>query len=428
MSVEETQQYFYSFCKNNGMSDNAIFGVMGNISNECDWDYDQQEVGGGGYGLIQWTGTRRTQLENYGTDLEHQCNFFYAELTGSGDYGSEAQWINAHGYTYSKFMAGEYSPSESALAFMYCFERPNLSVADIEKRTREAERFAGMEWTGQGGTGQDGTGQKVENAVKWMIDIAEDDSHGYDQDYRWGEHGDYDCSSLVISGYTQAGIDLKGNGATYTGNMKEVCLSLGFKEIEVNDWNDTSQFKRGDIILNEQHHVCCYIGNGQIVQASINENGEVRGGESGDQTGKEILVKDYYIYSHGWDCVLRLGNGASSGGSGGESKEEVWKAINETCYNIKQLTEEEIAEIKKLDFNSKCKIRYTFNRNKKQVGTNFWGKKLTINEKEYIINNVRNDGFVILSQGGSGYYNYINPKYLISVENKSEEGDDENVE
>ena len=53
---------------------------------------------------------------------------------------------------------------------------------------------------------------------------------------------------------------------------------------------------------------------------------------------------------------------------------------------------------------------------------------MTINEKEYIINNVRNDGFVILSQSGSGYYNYINPKYLISVENKSEKEDDENVE
>ena len=59
-----------------------------------------------------------------------------------------------------------------------------------------------------------------EKATKYMLNLATDDSHGYDQTYRWGERGDYDCSSAVISAYQYAGVPVKDDGATYTGNMK----------------------------------------------------------------------------------------------------------------------------------------------------------------------------------------------------------------
>ena len=36
----------------------------------------------------------------------------------------------------------------------------------------------------------------IDNAVQWATDIANDDSHWYSQDVRWGPH--YDCSSFVI--------------------------------------------------------------------------------------------------------------------------------------------------------------------------------------------------------------------------------------
>ena len=38
---------------------------------------------------------------------------------------------------------------------------------------------------------------KIEKAVTWALAIANDNTHGYDQQYRWGP--DYDCSSLIIS-------------------------------------------------------------------------------------------------------------------------------------------------------------------------------------------------------------------------------------
>jgi LysM repeat protein len=61
--------------------------------------------------------------------------------------------------------------------------------------------------------------------------------------------------------------------------------------------------KRGDILLNEKHHTAIYVGDGNIVHASLNEKGGIYGGQTGDQTGKEICVRSYY--DRPWDLVLR---------------------------------------------------------------------------------------------------------------------------
>lgn len=66
---------------------------------------------------------------------------------------------------------------------------------------------------------------KIETATQWMIDLANDDSHGYDQDSRWGP--DYDCSSSVISAWQYAGVPVKTKGASSTYDMKNVFLSCG---------------------------------------------------------------------------------------------------------------------------------------------------------------------------------------------------------
>lgn len=143
----------------------------------------------------------------------------------------------------------------------------------------------------------------ISNAVEWAVGIASDSSHGYDQTSRWGP--DYDCSSLVISAWEQAGVPVKTKGATYTGNMKKAFLACGFKDITAQVNRGTGAgMQYGDVLLHEKNHTAMHIGGGKIVQASGNENGGITGGKTGDQTGGEIHVRSYYNYP--WDCVLRL--------------------------------------------------------------------------------------------------------------------------
>lgn len=59
---------------------------------------------------------------------------------------------------------------------------------------------------------------RIENALQWAVNIANVNIHGYSWDGRWGP--DYDCSSLVISAFKNAGFNV--GSATYTGNMRTV--------------------------------------------------------------------------------------------------------------------------------------------------------------------------------------------------------------
>lgn len=139
----------------------------------------------------------------------------------------------------------------------------------------------------------------IESACTWAVGIANDNSHGYDQIHRQGP--DYDCSSLAINAYEQAGVKVKEAGATYTGNMRSAFVKCGFKAIK---YVKGMELKRGDVVLNEKHHVLMYLGSGKMVQASSSETGGITG-KTGDQTGREIYVGNFYEFSKGWDYVLR---------------------------------------------------------------------------------------------------------------------------
>lgn len=150
---------------------------------------------------------------------------------------------------------------------------------------------------------------KTEKAIQWMEATARDNSHGYDQTYRWGEKGDYDCSSAVYTAWVNAGIPVKDYsfktyGCAYTGVMKPVFMHFEFKDVTSKVNLATGDgLLRGDILLNEKHHVAMYCGNGLEVEASINENGRATGGKPGDQTAREFLIRAYRNYP--WNVVLR---------------------------------------------------------------------------------------------------------------------------
>lgn len=152
---------------------------------------------------------------------------------------------------------------------------------------------------------------KIESAISWMESMANNNSHGYDQTYRWGQKGDYDCSSAVITAWEQAGVPVKSKGATYTGNMYSVFLACGFSDVTSKVNRSTGAgLQRGDVLLNTVHHTAMYCGNGKEVEASINEKGTATGGKPGDQTGREFLIRSYRNYP--WNKVLRYTGGGSA--------------------------------------------------------------------------------------------------------------------
>ena len=164
-------------------------------------------------------------------------------------------------------------------------------------------------------------------------DMCEDDRNGYSWEPRWGgDHpdgyktleiegreygywlGSYDCSSSVITAWSQALRYTAFEGvldeAYYTGNMREVFERSGLF------YSEDSANRRGDVYLSDGSHTAmCQDGGDDGVYGydcmshfSINENGEVYGGYVGDQTGYEAYVTAYH--DHPWNTNLHYNGGA----------------------------------------------------------------------------------------------------------------------
>ena len=283
----------YDYLHSKGWSDNAIYATLGNMQEESNINPGLSERGGDGYGLVQWTPS--SIIKNWLDRQGKAHNDGYAQLDKIlEEVHDGSQWIKTSAYNLS---FEEYTHSNESLeylvnAFICNYERPATTHHPI--RVSYAENWSKLLKTKD-------YSSNINTAVQWAIEIAEDDTHGYDQNNRWGN--DYDCSSLVIQAYENGGIGVKSNGATYTGNIAEIFMPLGFKNVisEVNITNGSGMLK-GDVILASSHHVVLYIGDynnktNQVVSAHINELGEATGGLTGDQTGHEIDVSDYYTFS-----------------------------------------------------------------------------------------------------------------------------------
>lgn len=146
--------------------------------------------------------------------------------------------------------------------------------------------------------------------------------HGYTQGTgRWGGNtketvevdgitfqigsGDYDCSSSVITCWDLVLNYVYGfetTNTTYTGNMRDGFINTGV--FEWHPMNDGFIAQPGDIYLNEkQHTAMCITATPDILgEFWLNENGDITGGQTGDQTGWESHTRAYYNFP--WDGIL----------------------------------------------------------------------------------------------------------------------------
>lgn len=148
----------------------------------------------------------------------------------------------------------------------------------------------------------------IDIAVAWAVAIANDESHGYDQGNRWGP--DYDCSSLVISAYEQAGVPLKSKyGASTTRDMCPAMIKAGFADVtsQIN-LKTGAGLKKGDVLWRTGHtEMMC--SSTHRVGAHASETGG-KFGVDGDQTGHEI---DVSVYKGSWEKVYRYPGGSDEG-------------------------------------------------------------------------------------------------------------------
>jgi hypothetical protein len=150
----------------------------------------------------------------------------------------------------------------------------------------------------------------LEDFAAEMLRIADDDSHGYDQEFRLGEYGDYDCSSLVIHSLNVAGFDT--GEASWTGNMRSNLTERGWREVDTKEVKD---LRLGDILLADAYHTAAIARrDGVLVEVAAHQNefGDIEGGTPGDQTGNEINTMSLTRYTTGggtrtpwWSIVLR---------------------------------------------------------------------------------------------------------------------------
>lgn len=138
------QEQLWSYLRAKGLPEKSCAAIMGNIQQESSFDQNEKEVGGDGFGLIQWSFDRKIALKAYGTDVQHQMDFFWSELTGenTSTTGAAYNWSNKSSeVNHDNFMKGNGSVDDLTEAFCVCFERANAQLANLSNRTTWANKY-----------------------------------------------------------------------------------------------------------------------------------------------------------------------------------------------------------------------------------------------------------------------------------------------
>lgn len=174
--MADNKEIIENFLRDKGLNDKAIAGVMGNIQQESNFSTSAKNGASGAYGLFQWTGSRKTGLENYAKvtgsskeDINTQLNYFWNELETTEKKTKEML-----------FNSNYNSASEYAKAFEKTFERSGGSA--ITKRQNYAENilktFSGVSYDSNDIIGSTnatvGVSQPVKSSIglDWWGDIV----------------------------------------------------------------------------------------------------------------------------------------------------------------------------------------------------------------------------------------------------------------
>ena len=345
LNGKTNEEKIWNYLKSKGLNDYAISGIMGNMFAESGLsptnmqDSYEKKLGynddtytaavdngtyknfikdGCGFGITQTTfWSRKKNLYNLAKsrgvsigNLEMQLDFFWQELTE--DFKTVYQLLQS-----------VKSVKEASDLILTKFEMPG-DMSDSVKNLRAY--YSKKYYDNYANKGSDKMSisntiiqNVINDAVNFAVSIANDNTHGYSQAvrslYNTISPSSFDCSSLVCTSYYYAFIKnglvtqanyLKSN-CSYTGNMGKM-INCGFEVVATNQ-TAHSQMKKGDIELNIKYHTAMAIDGDNIVHARSSEGTN----NTIDDSGNEIRVQPWYLYSKGWDQRLRFtGKGIAS--------------------------------------------------------------------------------------------------------------------
>lgn len=239
-----------------GFTNEAIAGVMGNISHESTWDtHATSSDGNSSIGLFQFTGSNKTGFIQWcnseGKDpysAQAQLEWLFADGSAghySNHWGTKLAdnhyYSNCGGYTDGAYyQAAEFKDatdvSKAAYSWMACYERcANGSTAGLQDRLDKAQEYF----------------QKLRSGtiVTSNNEIVQRAAAELGKPYVWGAAGpnSYDCSGLV--------------SYAITGRYEHT-----WSTTPIQKWEKTNDPQPGDICINS-HHTGVYIGNGQMIHA-----------------------------------------------------------------------------------------------------------------------------------------------------------------
>lgn len=302
--------YFYAYAVNEG-------GGAGGFINHY-----KGEASGGGIGNATRDANRIVEVANSSDyspswiDAGNPVDFVPQEVQSAGNADFQSMPLGTVGRSYIPLTAATtwevYYPDGLKKEFnkVQDYGHPlNDTIENIKSMGGDPGQ-AGSSTASNNCPGDTGiTGAGVTRAVEWAKAIASNDGYGYDQPtrqtgwQRWQEDpnctngcGSFDCSSLIAAAYTEAGI-FKTNPQFTTSSMASFLSQNGFTRVAESEAVENN-LQPGDILL-RTGHTAMYIGGGQIVHASKNENGGISGGQTGDQTGNEITVTN--LYTTNWN-------------------------------------------------------------------------------------------------------------------------------
>ena len=144
--MENNADIVITYYRRLGINDNTIAGILGNMQAESSINPEREEVGGQGYGLVQWTPV--TVLQNHCTTLglspynngDVQLQVIISEIlnqSGVGEWYTTQAFIQNYynsgatsdmiGITGQQFLDNQmnWAPDKLAVMFMAGYERPS---------------------------------------------------------------------------------------------------------------------------------------------------------------------------------------------------------------------------------------------------------------------------------------------------------------